>query len=331
MHSARACSAARSSSSSEACLSRSWKMSAPPRSAGSSVGSRSMPQMKYSRASMQGSLAKGATLRVMPAKGSTRHPASGFDVAVIGGGVIGLSVAWRARARGMSVVVLDRGELGAGTTRVAAGMLAPASEADPQERALLALGLESARLWGAFADELRDVCGLDVGLRTQGTLAVARDGDEKGALERELDLCERLGLRATAAAAQRGARAEPALAPSIRLARRVPRRPFGRPARARRGAGGRVRSRRRRAGARDRGDERCDDVDAAQVVLAAGRMERGARPAARAPGQGADRPAARRGAPGAHAAFRGRLPRPALDGRLICSARRSKSEASTRR
>ena len=115
----------------------------------------------------------------MPAKGIHSTSASGFDVAVIGGGVIGLSVAWRARSRGLSVLVLDRGELGGGTSRVAAGMLAPASEADAQERALLALGLESARLWPPFAAELHDVSGLDVGLRTQGTLAVARDADEK--------------------------------------------------------------------------------------------------------------------------------------------------------
>jgi glycine oxidase len=113
----------------------------------------------------------------MPAKGIHPTPPSGFDVAVVGGGVIGLSVAWRARARGLSVVVFDRGELGGATTRVAAGMLAPATEADAQERALLALGLESARMWQPFADELRDVSGVDVGLLTTGTLAVARDGD----------------------------------------------------------------------------------------------------------------------------------------------------------
>ena len=158
----------------------------------------------------------------MPAKGIHSTSASGFDVAVVGGGVIGLSVAWRARARGMTVVVLDRGELGGATTRVAAGMLAPASEADAQERALLALGLESARMWGAFADELRDVSGLDVGLRTDGTLAVARDGDEKAALERELDICERLGLRAQRLLPSAARALEPALAPSIRLAVEFP-------------------------------------------------------------------------------------------------------------
>src|SRR3954454_19917352 len=132
----------------------------------------------------------------MPAKGIHLTSASGFDVAVVGGGVIGLSVAWRDRARGMRVVLLGRGELGGATTRVAAVMLAPASEADAQERALLALGLESARMWGAFAAELEDVSGLGVGLRTQGTLAVARDADENAALERELHLRDRLGLRA---------------------------------------------------------------------------------------------------------------------------------------
>jgi glycine oxidase len=153
----------------------------------------------------------------MPAKGIDSTPTSGFDVAVIGGGVIGLSVAWRARARGLSVVVLERGELGAGTSRVAAGMLAPASEADAQERSLLALNLESARLWGPFAQELKDVTGLDVGLRTNGTLAVARDSDEKRALERELDLRERLGLRAERLLPSAARALEPALAPSIRF------------------------------------------------------------------------------------------------------------------
>jgi glycine oxidase len=205
----------------------------------------------------------------MPAKGIHTTSASGFDVAVIGGGVIGLSVAWRARARGLSVVVLDRGELGGGTTRVAAGMLAPASEADAQERSLLALGLESARIWGAFADELRDVSGVDVGLRTQGTLAVARDGDEKAALERELGLRERLGLRARRLLPSAARALEPALAPSIRLAVEFPDDHSVDP----RALAVALAAACDRAGVVLRpGTEvtRLSDVDAAQVVLAAG-------------------------------------------------------------
>jgi glycine oxidase len=205
----------------------------------------------------------------MPAKGIHPTSASGFDVAVIGGGVIGLSVAWRARSRGLSVLVLDRGEPGGGTSRVAAGMLAPASEADAQERALLALGLESARLWGPFAAELHDVSGLDVGLRTHGTLAVARDGDEKRWLERELDLRERLALRATRLLPSAARALEPALAPSIRLGVEFPDDHSADP----RALTAALVAACERAGvvlAPDTEVTSLDDVDAVQVVLAAG-------------------------------------------------------------
>jgi glycine oxidase len=52
-------------------------------------------------------------------------------------------------------------------------MLAPVAEADPGERELLALGLESARRWPAFAAELEEASGQGVGYRTCGTLVVA--------------------------------------------------------------------------------------------------------------------------------------------------------------
>lgn len=145
-----------------------------------------------------------------------------FDVAVLGGGVIGLAVAWRVRTRGLSVVLLDRGPLGAGASRVAAGMLAPVAEADPQERALLTLGLRSARLWPAFAAELLDVTGRDVGLQTTGTLVVARDRDEAEALEGEVALRERLGLRVERLLPSAARRLEPALAPGLRGAFSAP-------------------------------------------------------------------------------------------------------------
>ncbi|MEA2287154.1 MAG: glycine oxidase [Solirubrobacteraceae bacterium] len=145
-----------------------------------------------------------------------------FDVAVVGGGLIGLAVAWRARVRGLSVCVLDRGEPGRGTSHVAAGMLAPISEADAGERALLRLGLESARRWPAVAAELLDVTGIDVDLRTQGTLLVARDRDEAEALDRELALRRHFGLGAERLLASQARRLEPALAPTVRLALDVP-------------------------------------------------------------------------------------------------------------
>ncbi|MEA2341260.1 MAG: glycine oxidase [Solirubrobacteraceae bacterium] len=157
---------------------------------------------------------------IMPAKRrrtlTSAAPTQTYDVAVLGGGTIGLSVAWRARARGLDVIVLDRGALGAGASHVAAGMLAPVAEADPGERPLLALGMESARRWPTFAQELEDVSGLACGFRAVGTLVVARDRDELEAVEREVALRERLGIAVERLLPSAARRREPALAPTVR-------------------------------------------------------------------------------------------------------------------
>ena len=81
-------------------------------------------------------------------------PPDSGTLAVIGGGVIGLSVARRAAQAGWSVRVHRSGQPGA--SWVAAGMLAPHSEGWPGEERLLQLGLESLRLWqqGGFTDGL---------------------------------------------------------------------------------------------------------------------------------------------------------------------------------
>ncbi len=144
------------------------------------------------------------------------------DVAVIGGGIIGLAVAWRAGASGLAVTLVERGELGGAATHVAAGMLAPVAEADPGERTLLALGLESAARWPGFAAALEDASGLDVGYRACGTLVLARDRDEAEHLDRELALRETLGLRAQRLLPSQARAAEPALAPTLRGALDVP-------------------------------------------------------------------------------------------------------------
>ena len=152
----------------------------------------------------------------MPAKGAGLSSAqrSGWDIAVVGGGIVGLSIAYRAQQRGLSVVVLDRG--GDGASLQAAGMLAPVSEAEVGNAALVEDGLAAAAAWPAFADEL------GVELHTRGTLLVARDRDEAEALDRERAFRERLGLRVERLLPSAARRLEPALAPNVRLALHVP-------------------------------------------------------------------------------------------------------------
>jgi glycine oxidase len=146
------------------------------------------------------------------------------DVVIVGGGVIGLAVAWRAREKGLSVKVLEREVLGRGTSYVAAGMLAPVAEAEfgAAGKRLLELGLRSAEMWPPFAADLENASGGEVGLLRTGTLLLARDEDEARALERQLAFRQSLGLRAERLLASAAREREPGLAPTVRLAIECP-------------------------------------------------------------------------------------------------------------
>jgi glycine oxidase len=147
---------------------------------------------------------------------------SDFEVIIVGGGVIGLSAGWRLAQRGMRVGVLERGEPGSGTSHVAAGMLAPVAEADPTEEPLLRLMGASARAYPDFVAELINVSGADPGYLPCGTLIAARDRDEAEALEHELQVRERLGLRVSRLKPSEARKLEPALAPTLRGALELP-------------------------------------------------------------------------------------------------------------
>jgi glycine oxidase len=139
------------------------------------------------------------------------------DVAVVGGGVIGLAVAWRAAQRGLSVVLVDDARAARGSW-AAAGMLAPVSEVAHGEQRLLELSLRSAQMYPSFVAELEAATGIDVGFRMCGALLVAVDGDDHAQLLELAAFQQRLGL-ASRRVDRRGARElEPALHPSIRSA-----------------------------------------------------------------------------------------------------------------
>ena len=116
------------------------------------------------------------------------------DVIVVGGGVIGLAIAWRVAQRGRSVTVVDP-HPGDGASHTAAGMLAPVTELHYEGRDLLALNLESARRYPGFVAELRDATGLDVGYRECGTVQAAWDAADLADLRALQAFQESLGVR----------------------------------------------------------------------------------------------------------------------------------------
>jgi len=154
----------------------------------------------------------------MPAKGKVIElpRSTRYDAVVIGAGMIGLACAWRARQRGLSVLVVDRAaEPGAGASGVAAGMLAPVTEADFGEEGPLRVNLAGRERWSAFAAELEEQSGRPTGYRDSGALVVAADRDDAEALRRLHDFQRRLGLEAEWLPASHCRRLEPGLSPRI--------------------------------------------------------------------------------------------------------------------
>ncbi|MBO0854308.1 MAG: glycine oxidase ThiO [Nocardia sp.] len=117
------------------------------------------------------------------------------SLAVVGGGVIGLSVAWHAAEQGWSVTLFDPAA-GSGTSWVAGGMLAPLSEGWPGEDELLEFGAAALLRWPAFAARIRDLTGVDVFVARQ-TLTLALDGADAADLRTVADFSAGHGYRMT--------------------------------------------------------------------------------------------------------------------------------------
>jgi len=116
------------------------------------------------------------------------------EVLIVGGGVIGLAAAYRLAERGATVRVVDASGC-RGASWAAAGMLAPVTEAAFGEDALTRLNLAAVPVFGRLAGELQERTGQPVGLRTEGTLAVAFNADDRAALDRLTEFRTGLGLR----------------------------------------------------------------------------------------------------------------------------------------
>jgi glycine oxidase len=118
------------------------------------------------------------------------------DTIVIGGGIIGASIAWKLALAGLRVTLVDAGSVGSEASWAGAGMLAPGGEIVSREP-WLDLALESMRLYPGFVAELQAASGVAIDYRVCGGIDVALDEDEWQALAARAERQRAMGIAST--------------------------------------------------------------------------------------------------------------------------------------
>jgi glycine oxidase len=116
------------------------------------------------------------------------------SIAIIGGGIIGMSLAWRLCQRGFRVTVFEKGEIGGEASWAGAGMLAPGGELEGPSP-LAAIALESRALYSAFVRELETCSGLAIDYQENGALELAYSPEEQHSLDAKAAAQQALGIR----------------------------------------------------------------------------------------------------------------------------------------
>jgi glycine oxidase len=151
-----------------------------------------------------------------------RMPTNAERVVVVGAGVIGLSVAWRLARAGARITVVERDRPGRGASRVAAGMLAPISEAGFHDEEATRFARASLARYPSFLTELESDADMRVALDTRGTLVVARDADDAAYIRRAYEYRRSIGLPVEWLSGSAAREAEPLLSPRVSAAMSVP-------------------------------------------------------------------------------------------------------------
>lgn len=136
------------------------------------------------------------------------------DVIIIGGGVIGLSLARELAHRHIRVTVLERHQPGREASWASAGMLAPQGELS--EGAFLKLCLESNRRYPAFRVSVEEETGIRCYHREAGTFALAITDEDEAEFRHTYDRQRADGLQVEWISADEARREEPALGERIR-------------------------------------------------------------------------------------------------------------------
>jgi glycine oxidase len=143
------------------------------------------------------------------------------DVLVVGGGVIGLAIAREAARAGMTVRLLDRGAPGGEASGASAGILSAQLEAH-HPGPILPLAFVSRALYPSLVAALLEETGVDVDLRLDGALIVARGAAAAFELERTFAFQRGQGLPVERLDAAALRRVEPAITEAAVLGLRLP-------------------------------------------------------------------------------------------------------------
>ncbi len=144
------------------------------------------------------------------------------DAAIIGGGVIGLTIARALKRRGMrDVVLIEKGEFGREASWAAGGILAPQVEASASDD-FFRLACASRDAYPKFAAELKAESNLDVELDTTGTLYVAFSDQNESDLRERFEWQQSQGLRIEWLDGDSARQLEPCLSDKVRCALRFP-------------------------------------------------------------------------------------------------------------
>ncbi|MBK6724278.1 MAG: glycine oxidase ThiO [Acidobacteria bacterium] len=140
------------------------------------------------------------------------------EVLIIGGGVIGLSIARELHKQGAKrISIVEKGVCGEESSWAAAGMLGPQAEAD-SGGSFFDMTLASRDLYPDFAAELEAETGIDVGLDRSGTFYFAFSDEDVRALRERYEWQKKAGFPVELLTADEARRAEPFASPSVREA-----------------------------------------------------------------------------------------------------------------